>query len=82
MISDERLEVIAAHGRESIFPVTPDDCSAMAKELLALRKAFSEPVAFQNNYTGKLWRPDQQPGAEQDTDVYTPLYRKPTDSAT
>lgn len=37
MISDERLTIIAAHGRESIFPATPDDCSAMAKELLALR---------------------------------------------
>lgn len=39
MISDERLVVIAAHGRESTFPVTPGDCSAMAKELLELRKA-------------------------------------------
>lgn len=38
MISDERLAFIAAHGRESIFLVTPDDCSAMAKELLALRQ--------------------------------------------
>lgn len=60
----------------------PDEVIPIAKELMALRKAFSEPVAFQNNYTGKLWRPEQQPGADQDTDVYTPLYRKPTDHTT
>lgn len=46
MISDERLAVIAAHGRESIFPVTPGDCSEMARELLALRKATGTPIAY------------------------------------
>lgn len=37
MISGERLKVIAKHGRESIFPVTPAHCAEMARELLALR---------------------------------------------
>lgn len=80
MISDERLEQLADDN--IICKVSWDERVSMASELLALRKAFSESVAFQNNYTGKLWRPEQQPGADQDTDVYTPLYRKPTDSTT
>lgn len=78
-VSNERVEEIIyraemfGHGAGYL----PNEVIPMAKELLALRKAFSEPVAFQNNYTGKLWRPEQQPGAEQDADVYSPLFRKP-----
>jgi len=75
MISEQRLEQLADDN--IICKVSWDERVSMAAELLALRKTFSEPAAFQNNYTGKLWRPEQQPGAEQDKDVYTPLYRKP-----
>lgn len=71
MISDDRLVVIAAKGRESIFPVTPGDCSEMAKELLTLRKAFSKPVGTFTHCTATgrdVWI--QTKGGE-------PLYRGP-----
>lgn len=73
MISDERLAVIAAHGRESIFPVTPGSCSEMAKELLELRKALSEPAAYE--VKGLLCH------TLEEAEIYVgepePLYRKP-----
>ena len=78
MISDERLDKIA----DSIeWPIT-GEISAMAKELLAYRKAFSEPVVwidpqvvinFQYGDKIKEWAWSKK---IEDTDI--PLYRKPT----
>jgi len=76
MISDERLEQFAHDKR--MCNVT-EEIVLMAKELLALRKAFGEPVAFtaQGNLdgfggsVGYMW----PPGNEKPNDVA--LYRKP-----
>ncbi|HBZ17543.1 MAG TPA: hypothetical protein DEO73_17525 [Pantoea sp.] len=92
MISDERLkEILGAlctdslHDYEQVFDgIENGEIGDMAKELLALRKAFSEPVAFtaQSNLdgfggsVGYMW----PPGNEKPTDVA--LYQKSTDSTT
>ncbi|WP_205954166.1 hypothetical protein [Pantoea stewartii] len=77
MISDEDLRRIA----EDDY-VQCGDASAMAKELLAYRKAFSEPVVwidpqlvinFQYGDKIKEWAWSKK---IEDTDI--PLYRKPT----
>ncbi len=44
MIINERLKKIA---RGDIHECTPDDAVKMARELLALRKAFSHPAAYE-----------------------------------
>lgn len=68
MISDERLEKIAEDDH-----VQCGDASAMAKELLALRKAFSEPAAYE--VKGLLCH------TLEEAEIYVgepePLYRKP-----
>lgn len=70
MISDERLTKIA---RGSIHECTPDDAIRMARELLALRKAFGEPAAYE--VKGLLCH------SLEEAEIYVgepePLYRKP-----
>ncbi len=77
MISDEDLRRIAEDDH-----VHCGDASAMAKELRAYRKAFSEPVAWRHNDGpfGKVATCSQKVGElwlSEGFDV-TPLYRKPT----
>ncbi|RRW77661.1 hypothetical protein EGJ48_03700 [Pantoea dispersa] len=74
-ISNERLAVIAACGRESIFPVTPRDCSAMAKELLSLRKAFSVPDYWE--IAGQIFATEEEALSYGFTGKPEPLYSKP-----
>ncbi|WJZ70020.1 hypothetical protein [Pantoea phage PA-1] len=73
MISDEDLRRIAEDDH-----VHCGDASAMAKELLAYRQAFSEPTAW-------VYRIDIELGVDQilcrsreSTACKLPLYRKPT----
>lgn len=47
MISDERLEELAQEDDLYNYPPTQEELNLMAKELLALRKAFSEPAAYE-----------------------------------
>lgn len=81
MISDERLEMISKY---DTF-VSLGETEAMAKELLALRKAFSEPVCcieppeldyLSNGDDARVYWPK----AAEHGDIL--LYRKPTDSTT
>jgi hypothetical protein len=77
-VSNKRLECVLAKDEEWCF--TRLELFAMAEELLALRKAFSEPVAYtaQENIdgfggsAGYMW----PPGNQKPTDVA--LYCKPT----
>ncbi|MBD8181635.1 hypothetical protein IFU25_07960 [Pantoea agglomerans] len=69
MISDERLQQIAAFD----FYVSMGEAQCIAKELLALRKAFSEPAAYE--VKGLLCH------TLEEAEIYVgepePLYRKP-----
>lgn len=73
-ISNERLELAAKNG-----VAIEETVMAMAKELLALRKAFSDPVAYTaksnldgfGGSVGYMW----PPGNEKKNDVA--LYLKP-----
>lgn len=51
MIGDERLEALSDINH--VGSILGQEITAMAKELLALRKAFSEPVAYMT-YKGYL----------------------------
>lgn len=70
-ISDERLVDIAS-GRSFSF-VPDEEVQRMAKELLALRKAFSDPAAYE--VKGLLCH------TLEEAEIYVgepePLYRKP-----
>lgn len=77
MMTEERLIELSKGEMEIWY----SEIQSMAKELLALRKAFSEPIAFtaQSNLdgfggsVGYMW----PPGNEKPNDVA--LYRKPSD---
>jgi hypothetical protein len=48
MISNDRLEEVMRLEHQFItFPPSHSECAEMAKELLALRKAFSEPRGYE-----------------------------------
>lgn len=74
MISDERLEMIAKY---DTF-VSLGEAEAMAKELEAYRKAFSEPCGFIN----PVYFNDGMMGCTLHKKIrrngLVPLYRKPT----
>jgi hypothetical protein len=76
MISDERLEQFAHDKR--MCNVT-EEIASMAKELLALRKAFSEPFCFTDNAGIDLWHMSEsfEVWPEREGDISIPLFRKP-----
>lgn len=67
MISDDRLERLAETGLRP----SRDDTQSMANELLALRKALSEPVGLFTECRSMGYSHFVQ------TTVGEPLYRKP-----
>lgn len=82
MISDERLAEIVSGGEHSLML---SECAGIAQELLALRKAFSEPVCcIEPPELDYLSHGDDArvywPKAAEHGDIL--LYRKPTDSTT
>lgn len=77
MISDERLVEIAEDGF-----LHHGDSKAMAKELLALRKAFSDPIAWIHQTTGVMIKNSVIEEVRKQSGVWIPLYRKPTESTT
>ena len=82
MISDERLEMISKY---DTF-VSLGEAESMAKELIALREAFSEPVAFiVHAHGGDQLTFDGDYAANCEGNglcSVSNLYRKPTDSTT
>ena len=81
MISDERLEDIADERlTERQLGLDSSEVISMAKELLALRKAFSEPVAMSSGDDYELiWCVNPTSHGIGETEEF---YRKPTDSTT
>ena len=84
MISNEMLEQVAKLDVEFLtFPPNHAQVAEMARELLALRKAFSEPVAWVPlSQLNLLWKKknvivEADLSAVQRFDD-VPLYRKPT----
>lgn len=74
MISNERLEEISENGDPWL-----DEAQDIARELLALRKAFSEPVGYVHQIynemeTGVISKDNE---AYEDSPNHFPLYRKP-----
>lgn len=90
MISDERLnEILGAlctdslHDYEQVFDgIKHGEIGDMAKELLALRKAFSEPVAWVNQTDVDQLESHILAKRSKSLACTLPLYRKPTDSTT
>lgn len=61
-----------------------DDCEGnkncdVVKELarIALASLETEPVAYMNRFTGRVFTLEEQPGADTDAQVYVPLYTAP-----
>ncbi|WP_217548897.1 hypothetical protein [Pantoea sp. GbtcB22] len=79
MISDERLEQFAHDKR--MCNVT-EEIVSMAKELIAMRKAFSEPAAWVNRTDVEQFEPHILAKRSKSLACTLPLYRKPIDSAT
>lgn len=73
MISDDRLRFKL----KNPTLCTTDEIE-MAKELLALRKAFSEPIAWIHQTTGAMLKNSVIDEVRKQSDVWIPLYRKPT----
>jgi len=72
MISDERLEQLADDN--IICKVSWDERESMASELLALRKAFSEPYGYTDKDAyGMVYEPRHKDRLRSPT----PVYRKP-----
>lgn len=79
MISDERIDAVAKMKiHPMVFPPNHDECAAMAKEIQAYRKAFSEPCGFIN----PVYFNDGMMGCTLHKKIrrngLVPLYRKPT----
>lgn len=78
MISDERLQQLADEG--TICKVSWDERIAVARELLALRKAFSEPVGYVHRIyermeTGVITKDHEAFSGDR---LHIPLFRKPS----
>lgn len=46
-------------------------------ELQERHKTEAEPIGYMNRFTGRVFSPDEQPGADTDTAVYMPVYTAP-----
>ncbi|WFL66420.1 hypothetical protein [Pantoea sp. X85] len=74
-VSSDRLSQLSALE-------TMREVSSMAKELLALRKAFTQPIVWIHQTTGAKLNNSVIEDARKQSGVWVPLYRKPTDSTT
>lgn len=75
MISDERLEQLADDN--IICKVSWDERVWMASELLALRKAFTQPIVWIHQTTGAKLNNSLIEDVRKQSGVWIPLYRKP-----
>jgi hypothetical protein len=74
MISDERLEQFAHDKR--MCNVT-EEIVSMAKELLAQRKAFTQPIVWIHQTTGEKLNNSVIEDVRKQSGAWIPLYRKP-----
>lgn len=72
-VSNKRLEEIA-----KCHVMTDMEGQAMAKELLTLRKAFSEPIVWIHQTTGAMLKNSVIEEVRKQSGVWIPLCRKPT----
>jgi hypothetical protein len=78
-VSNERVEEIIyrtemlGHGAGYL----PDEVIPLAKELLALRKAFTQPIVWIHQTTGAKLNNSVIEDARKQSGVWIPLYRKP-----
>lgn len=73
-VSNERLEEMASKG----IAGTVWEAQEMALELLALRKAYSEPIVWIHQTTGAMLKNSVIEEVRKQSGVWIPLYRKPT----
>ena len=53
----------------------------LALALVAQASLEAEPVLYMNRFTGKTFSLEEQPGADNEPEIYVPLYAAPPDSA-
>lgn len=74
-ITIEELQYrINAHENDLTQMWTADYFLNVQKELLALKQATKNPVAYRNKFTGQFFTLEQQPDAVTDTAVYEPVF--------
>lgn len=73
MISDQRLEEAIRMGAEDEL-LSASETAALAKELLALRKAFSNPVAY---YGDGAYYNTLKSATKDGCEYIEPLYARP-----
>lgn len=71
---EELLYRIHAHENDLTQMWTADYFLSVQKELLALKQATKNPVAYRNKFTGQFFTLEQQPDAVTDTAVYEPVF--------
>ncbi|EFV42424.1 hypothetical protein HMPREF0864_00753 [Enterobacteriaceae bacterium 9_2_54FAA] len=74
-ITIEELQYrIHAHENDLTQMWTADYFLSVQKELLALKQAAKNPVAYRNKFTGRFFTLEQQQNAAADTAVYEPVF--------
>lgn len=74
-ITIEELQYrINAHENDLTQMWTADYFLNVQKELLALKQAAKNPVAYRNKFTGQFFTLEQQPDAATDAVVYEPVF--------